>query len=493
MRRAGVFALAGAVIVASGLPALAQQPPGVTVSFSGEMRVLGVVSDNMSDFADTGKTGPLARFGATPNKDSESYYFQRWRLYTTVESADKKAKAVWGLEVGDLFWGRLGGSNGTEFGGTTTRVGNSTGAELGADGVNVETKNAYIQFAVPGIPNATLLFGIHNLRFMDTPAGAFMDDDGAGIQFNWKLDPIDLQLWTAKANENNVQDADDNDFYAARLGVNLTPDTRLTVEGMIINEQCFARRAPVPPAATGSCVSADFGDTFWVGGTFATKVGAVNLDGAVIHGQRALYSASLDRTIEERGSGVQLVARVPIGLLRTWWFGRYSTGDKNRITGGGCPALPTPHPLCGRLPAGTEFSTRSFTTNLTRNSDKLPIPDFGASWFTVPFVGEYLFGLPTLGAPGFGGSTHYGDSTGTWTVGGSALLPLATTFSVGGGVAYVAASEGTGVYGDHAIEIDAGALYTYNANLSFQAIAGYVIPDAGDNAWGMSFRTRFAF
>ncbi|MBI3454463.1 MAG: hypothetical protein HY002_01570 [Candidatus Rokubacteria bacterium] len=243
MRRAGVFALAGAVIVASVIPALAQQAP--TVSFSGEMRVLGVVSDNMSDFADTGKTGPLARFGATPNKDSESYYFQRWRLFTTVESADKKAKAVWGLEVGDLFWGRFGGANGAEFGGTTTRVGQSTGAELGADGVNVETKNAYIQFAVPGVPNATLLFGIHNLRFMDTPAGGFLDDDGAGIQFNWKLDPIDLQLWTAKASENNVQDADDNDFYVARLGVNLAPDTRLTVEGMIVNEQCFARRAPV--------------------------------------------------------------------------------------------------------------------------------------------------------------------------------------------------------------------------------------------------------
>ncbi|MBI3454464.1 MAG: hypothetical protein HY002_01575 [Candidatus Rokubacteria bacterium] len=213
----------------------------------------------------------------------------------------------------------------------------------------------------------------------------------------------------------------------------------------------------------------------------------------MIHGQRALYSASLDRTIEERGWGAQLVARVPVGPLRTWWLGRYMSGDKSRIAGGGCHTLPTPHPLCTRLPAGTEFSTRPFTTNLTRDSDKLPIPSSGASWFTVPFVAEYLFGLPTLGAPGFGGSTHYGDSTGTWTVGGSALLPLAPTFSVGGGVAYVAATEGSGVYGDHAIEIDAGALYTYNANLSFQAIAGYVIPDAGDNAWGMSFRTRFAF
>src|SRR4029453_18652828 len=105
------------------------------------------------------------------NRDSQSFYFQRWRLWTNVESADKKAKAVWGLEVGDITWGTGGGASGGEDRGcagrapfvpavtvavptapgapvnpatatvtqpgANVRVGNGAGGCLGADGVAV--------------------------------------------------------------------------------------------------------------------------------------------------------------------------------------------------------------------------------------------------------------------------------------------------------------------------------------------------------------------
>ncbi len=522
MKRLPMLAAVGMLILGVPIPrVLAQQQTGFTVSFGGEMRLVGVVSDNMSDFVDTGKASVLPGTVPSPtrNKDSESFYFQRWRLRTTVESIDKKARAVWHLEVGDLFWGNLGGASGAEFGGATARVGNSFGGALGADGVNVETKGAYLQFDIPGIPNANLLAGIHNIRFLDTPAGGFLDDDGAGIQLNLKFDPLDLQLYVVKASENTLANADDNDLYAARLGVTLDKDSRLTLEGMIVNAQCFTRKSatgppgvapgPViggpavtvagPTTASGGCVSADFGETFWVGGTAATKIAGISLDGAIIYGRRELFSAPLQKNIRESGWGAQLVARAPVGPVQTWWLGRYTSGDDNRIAGGGCHTLPTAHPLCNPpsgpplLPAGQDFSTRSFSTNLTRDSDKLPIIIAGTSWFTVPFIAEYIFGLPTLGAPGVAGATHYGDPSGTWTVGGSAILPLSRALALGAGGAFVAASEGTGVYGDHAVELDAGALYTYNANLSIQLIAGYVLPDRGDDAWGVTWRTRFAF
>ena len=38
-------------------------------------------------------------------------FFQHFRLYTTIESADKKARAYWALEVGDITWGNGGGAN----------------------------------------------------------------------------------------------------------------------------------------------------------------------------------------------------------------------------------------------------------------------------------------------------------------------------------------------------------------------------------------------
>src|SRR5262245_30897274 len=110
MKRLGMLVAAAAVILTTAAPAKAQQP-NFTVTFGGQMRVFGLVWDNMTDFADTDKRNPVEQLlglnltGANRNKDSESYYFQRWRLYTTVESADKNAKVVWAIEVGDITWG----------------------------------------------------------------------------------------------------------------------------------------------------------------------------------------------------------------------------------------------------------------------------------------------------------------------------------------------------------------------------------------------------
>lgn len=59
---------------------------------------------------------------------------QRWRLTTTVQSADRKARAVWAVEVGDILWGGGGGASDAEFGGPTARSGPGAGGGLGADG-----------------------------------------------------------------------------------------------------------------------------------------------------------------------------------------------------------------------------------------------------------------------------------------------------------------------------------------------------------------------
>src|SRR5215468_6161529 len=104
MKRALALLVGGVLILGSALAAHAQAP---TVSFGGQMRVYGFAFNNITDFKDSGPLGA--------NRDSQSFYFQRWRLWTNVESADKKAKAVWGLEVGDITWGTGGGTSGAEF------------------------------------------------------------------------------------------------------------------------------------------------------------------------------------------------------------------------------------------------------------------------------------------------------------------------------------------------------------------------------------------
>jgi hypothetical protein len=488
--------MALAVVLVSlgiGTSGWAQPAPAFTVTFGGQFRVAGIAFDNLKDFENTDDQSRFCTEVMASCKDSDSFLHERFRLFTTIESADKKARVYWALEVGDIAFGAGGGASGAEYGGSTTRVGPSSGGGLGNDGANVETKNAYLWFEIPGGWGGSAILGLHNIVFLSSPTGAFMDDDAAGIQLNWKSDFADVQFWLAKTDENNRFDADDNTMYALRLGVNATKDLRFTLEGLVVDQQCFARRSP---AVGSTCVSASFGDTFWVGGTVGAKVANINLDGTVVYGQRQLFSAALDRNVEESGFGLQFTARLPIGPVSTWFHAWYTTGDERRIVGTnpGVPALSL---------GNRDFSTVSNTTRLTQDSDKLPVPIGGASWLGAPFVAEALIHGRTTGNISFG-QPLYNDATGTWGIGGSATYALLPSLSVGGGVAYVEATEkGTAgqpfpvdnsIFDGRVIEFDAGLLYTLNPQTSFQLVGSYLIPGSeDDDAWAVIWRALYAF
>jgi hypothetical protein len=310
-----------------------------------------------------------------------------------------------------------------------------------------------------------------------------MDDDGFGVQLNLRYDPVDLQLYTVKIDENTTADADDNDMYAARLGINVTRDLRLTVEGLVVNQQCL--RAPGSTTPCSQTPSVSFGETFWVGSTAAAKLGPLSLDAVVVYGQRQLLSAATSGTVEERGWGAQLVGRLPLGPLQTWWQGWYTTGDDNRIVGSKASAFRAPG-------SGQDFSTISNTTRLGRDSDKLPVPIKSKSWSGAPFVAEALLGHRTLGSPEVGHAL-YQDPTGTWGLGGSGMISLSPALSLGAGLALVAPNEGQAIFGDYVVELDAGLLYVYNPNLGIQVVGSYLFPERGDEGWALGVRTRFAF
>jgi hypothetical protein len=409
-----------------------------------------------------------------PNcKDSDAFYFQRWRLFTTVESADLKARVVWGVEVGDVDWGAGGGASGDEYGtGTNSRTRQGSGAGLGADGVNVEAKNLYLQFELPWVPGLSLLLGAHNVQILDSPVGAFLDDDASGIQLTWRQEPVAVQLWMAKADENARESADDNTFYAARLWVDVTKDLTVSLEGLIVDAQCFGRREPVAPATTGTCFSAGFGDNLWVGSTVRATLGSLRLDGSVVYGQRRQLCPDCDDGVARaRGWGVLASARAPVGPVSLWAQAWYTTGDDQQLTGG--PSAVNFVPLAG-------------------DSDKLPLPIHQASWLTGPLVAEWLFGLPTLGST-FVDPPNYSDITGTYGAGASAIVTLSPALSAGAGLAYVGATDAPGLFGNYVVELDAAVFYQYSPNLLFTLLAGYLVPDIEDNAWGIAVRTRFLF
>jgi hypothetical protein len=497
MKRALALLVGGVLILGSALAAHAQAP---TVSFGGQMRVYGFTYNNIFDFKDS-QGGNF--------RDSESYYFQRFRLFTTIESADKKAKAVWAMEIGDITWGSGGGASGANYGctgqsptvpattnipvvnaatgatgtlavpvtygtpGATTRTGQGAGGCFGNDGVNVETKHIYLWADTGGfVPGTSVQIGLQGVVFMTGPLGGFMDDDAAAIKVNWKMDPVDVEVYTAKLAERGLPNADDTDLYVGRVGFNVTKDIRLTLEGMVVNDQALAKT--------------DFGDNFWVGATAGVKLGDIQLDGAFVYGQRQFAGAVAGTgPFEESGFGAFVAARMPIGPLSVFAVGWYTSGD-DTVGPGSCPSTgPGNNSTCGAA-----------ARTLTKDSDKLPLPDAAASWFGGggPYIAEWLFGNSTIGAPGPSrGQIQYADPTGTYGIGASVSYNVTPALSVGGGVAYVGATDAGGVYGDNLIEIDGGLLYRFNPNLTLNVFGGYLIPDSGDSAWAFAWRTQYAF
>jgi hypothetical protein len=471
MKRAVALLVGGVLVLGSALAAHAQAP---TVTFNGQMRIYGFTYNNIFDFKDSDK-------GA--NRDSESFYFQRFRLWTNIESADKKARAVWALEIGDITWGAGGGAAGGNYGctgassipgttpGATTRVGPAgAGGCFGADGVNVETKSLYLWLDTGDwVPGTTLTLGIQNIVFLTGPLGGFMDDDAAAIKIQWRGDPVDVEVYTAKLAEKGLANADDADMYVARVGVNVTKDLRLTLEGMVVNDNSLAKT--------------DFGDNFWFGATVSAKLGTLALDGAAVYGQRKFAGAVAGTgPFEESGFGGFVTARAPVGPVNLFAVVWYTTGD-DTVGPASCVA-------------GTPTNCGAAARTLTKDSDKLPLPDAGASWFGGggPYIAEWLFGNSSIGAPAPSAVQRaYADPTGTWGLGASASYNVTPALSVGGGVAYVMATDAAGPYGDNLFEIDAGLNYRFNPNVVMNLFAGYLIPDKGDNAWAVAWRTQFGF
>jgi hypothetical protein len=353
--------------------------------------------------------------------------------------------------------------------GGTARVGPSSGGCLGADGVNVETKHAYLWFDTgQWLPGSSITLGIQSAVFMAGPLGGFEDTDAAAIKVNMKFDPVDVELWAAKHGENNRANADDTDAYVARVGINATKDIRVTLEGMLVDEKSLA--------------GSNIGDTFWIGTTVGAKVGDIQLDGALVYGQRTRGGVAAGTgPFDETGYGGFVTARMPVGPVNVFAVGWYTSGD-DTVGPAGCTG---PNKL-------TNCDTANY--NLTKDSDKLPLPEGGASWFGGggPYIAEWLFGNSTIGAPGVG-QVAYADPTGTYGVGASVTYALTPALSIGGGAAYVGATDAEGPYGEWLFEIDGGVTYRFNPNLVFNLFAGYMQPDSGDSGWAAAFRTQYSF
>jgi hypothetical protein len=146
---------------------------------------------------------------------------QRVRVQTVITASENVSGTLF-FEIGETVWGQEGGdaAQGTD------NIGQGAGGALGTDGVNVETRRAYIDFTVPNT-ELKVRMGLQGLALPSAVAGnPVMDDDVAAIVASYAFnDMFSLTGFWARPADTNGGDTvnqnlnDEFDMAGLVLGV----------------------------------------------------------------------------------------------------------------------------------------------------------------------------------------------------------------------------------------------------------------------------------
>ncbi|NJC88988.1 MAG: hypothetical protein FIB02_10755 [Desulfuromonas sp.] len=193
--------LAIGLILAVATPALAE------FKLNGYYRLMGYSGEVRSggNLTGDGRADAFTK-GEDEDGDTRSLIDQRLRLKATYSLNDNVA-VVWFGEI-DTVWG-----NGTSTG---------TGGQLGADSVNVETKNAYLDLKSG---DTTAQIGVIGLA--DNYEGMVFNHDMAGINLNHKMGATGLNVIYSKFYEGDSRDYDDTDLYGVAVSQKVSDDVKV--------------------------------------------------------------------------------------------------------------------------------------------------------------------------------------------------------------------------------------------------------------------------
>ncbi|MGQ9670456.1 MAG: hypothetical protein ACUVWY_09845 [Desulfosoma sp.] len=130
--------------------------------------------------------------------DNANWFDQRVHMYFTFVGSEKlqlvtkwEADTQWGLE--------------------TPGAGRHGGGDIGADATNLEMKNVYLEFMVPGL-EATATVGVQGA---DILGGWIFSDDFSGAVLTKSFDPLNVRVGYVAGQNQNVTDVSENidDFF----------------------------------------------------------------------------------------------------------------------------------------------------------------------------------------------------------------------------------------------------------------------------------------
>jgi hypothetical protein len=380
MRKFLLAVAVGTLVLALAVPAMA-----LDFKFGSEYRVRFYTGVGVG-FTNTGGSNPRgAQIRVRPLFD--------------VKDDNGNIQGLLRLEIGDIEFGNGGGAVGVTNGGGVSetgatvsgnptpgsaRVGNGAGGSFGNDGVNVETKWAWIDAAFPfGIP----LRARAGLQPWYLPKGMIVDDDTAGVRLYGSAKPVSYDLaWyrpnggpatsacpagsTGIACQSLTSNAFDNnyDFYQAKVDVAIA---EFFNPGLYY---IFARNAST--ATTAGAGGGDPQDTNYFGFTATGKISIVSYDfdfvwGSAEGGPTGIYPTAA-APVDVSGYAADASVHVPIGPVTLNLAGTYATGDER--DGGDSEAFPYiapswngPGGLFHLIGSGGPFDAVEFTQDAPTN------------------------------------------------------------------------------------------------------------------------------
>jgi len=144
----------------------------------------------------------------------DSFAEVKYRLWTEASTNNGKVKGVYAIEMGGLRFGATGS------------LGKGTGGTYSGDSVNIETRWAYIDFQIPGIPNKSRIkIGLQPFKLNPR----LWNETILGVNYTEKIGWMQYQLSWLRTNDernwNNEQmNTDDIDFLSARYDFSLFQD-----------------------------------------------------------------------------------------------------------------------------------------------------------------------------------------------------------------------------------------------------------------------------
>lgn len=490
MRKFLWVAAVGALVLTLAAPAMA-----LDFKFGAEYRVR---------FTETiGGSSPATLF-----TDGSGSNYRAWQLRVRprfdVSDDNGNMAATLRLEIGDVEFGNGGGAssetNGVSISGGSARVGNGSGGGFGDDGVNVETKWAYMDFSMPfGIPMRVRA----GLQPWYTPKGIVVDDDVAGIRGygTYGIASYELAWYRPNAGPNRNVAApagslaapvttsatlDNNlDMYGAAFNLNFAKWLNIGVYDYWGNNRTNCTGEPgAAPAANGTtlgstppCAVNRVRNANWLGFTATGDFGILTYDADFVWGYASggptgnFGGASTPRKVS--GFAADAAVHIPIGPVKLNVMGALGTGDEQ--DGGLSEAFPSmggaswngPGGGFEMIGSGGAFDQVEFTQDGLVNLWSL-----GASVEYVPVKVLYL----RLGYAFAGFRRNVGNCAGT--VPGTCFGPSYPSI------------DGKSTLGQ---ELHLRADYTLWTGFKLQGLAGYLIPTSGSVAQEYVFQMLYNF